>query len=85
MKNRIIQDVSFSAGRTIHFYNMSTDNYENFLYGNNTKTYKKSTNRLEHARNMKAKHVAKNFKVDNRIENLAKTPAFITLKDRKEI
>ena len=33
---------------------------------------------MEHAINMEAKHIAKNIKLDDRIENLAKTPAFIT-------
>ena len=33
---------------------------------------------------MEAKHIAKNIKLDDRIESLAKMPAFITLKDHKE-
>ena len=54
------------------------------LYENITKTYKKSTNHLEHAINMEAKHIAKNIKLDDRIEKLAKTQTLITLKDPKE-
>ena len=63
---------------------MPPNDYKKLLYENITKTYKKSTNRLEHAINMEAKHIAKNIKLDDRIESLAKTPAFITLKDHKE-
>lgn len=33
---------------------------------------------------MEAKHIGKNIKLDVRIENLAKTPAFMTLKDHIE-
>ena len=62
---------------------MSPNNYKNLLYQNITKAYKKSTNRLEHAINMEAKHITKNIKPDDRIESLAKKPAFITLKDQK--
>ena len=59
---------------------MPPNNYKKLLYQNITKTYKKSTNRLEHALNMEAKHIAENIKPDDRIESLAKAPAFITLK-----
>ena len=63
---------------------MPPNDYKNILYGNITKTYKKSTNRLEHARNMEAEHIANNTKLEDRIKSLAKTPAFITIKDHKE-
>ena len=33
---------------------------------------------------MEAKHIAENIKLDDPIESLAHTPAFITLKDHKE-
>ena len=33
---------------------------------------------------MEAKYIAKSIKLDDRIESLAKMPAFITLKDHKE-
>ena len=33
---------------------------------------------------MEAKPIAKNMKLDDQIKSLAKTPAFITLKDHKE-
>ena len=63
---------------------MPPNDYKKLLYENITKTYKKSTNRLEHAINMEAKHIAKNIKMDDRIESLTKTRVFITLKDHKE-
>ena len=45
--------------------------------------HKKSTNRLEHAINMEAKHIAKNIKLEDLIKSLAKAPAFITLKHKE--
>ena len=63
---------------------MPPNDYKKLVYENITKTYKKSTNRLEHAINMEAKHIAKNIKMDDRIESLTKTRVFITLKDHKE-
>ena len=39
---------------------------------------------LEKAINMEAKNIAKKNKLSDRIECLARTPAFITLKDHKD-
>ena len=57
---------------------MPPNNSKKLPYENITKTYKKSTNHVEHAVNTKAKHIARNIKLDDWIESLAKTPAFIT-------
>ena len=63
---------------------MITNDYYIKLHKNTTKTYKKSTKRLENAINMEAKHIAENIKLDDHIESLAQTPATITLKDHEE-
>ena len=76
-------NVFVSAEKTTNLYEMPPNDYKKLLYENITKTYKKSTNRLEHAINMEVKHIAKNMKLDDRIESLA-TPAFITIKDHNE-
>ena len=54
------------------------------LKDNITKSYKKSTDCLEKAVNMEAKNITKKIQLSGRIECLAKTPAFITLKDFKD-
>ena len=64
-------------------YKIPPNDYKRLLHENITKTYKKSTKRLENAINMEAKHIAENIKLDDCIESLAHTPAFITLKDHK--
>ena len=72
------------ADKTTNLYEIPPNDYKRLLHENITKTYKKSTKRLENAINMEAKHIAENIKLDDRIESLAHTPAFITLKDHKE-
>ena len=72
------------ADKTTNMYEMPPDNYKKLLYENITKTYKKSTSRLENSINMEAKYIPKKIKLDDRIECLANTPAFITLKDHQE-
>ena len=51
---------------------------------NITKSYNKLTDRLEKAINMEAKNITKKIQLSDRIECLAKTPAFVTLKDHKD-
>ena len=89
MKNNISKIKSYPnvfvpADKATNLYEMPPNDYKKLVYENITKTYKKSTYLLEHAINMKAKHIAKGIKLDDRIKSLAKTPAFITLKDHKE-
>ena len=72
------------ADKTTNMYEIPPNDYKRLLHENITKTYKKSTKRLENAINMEAKHIAEDIELDDRIESLAYTPAFITLKDHKE-
>ena len=48
-----------------------------------TKLYKKSLIHLEKSINLEAKEIAAGVKLDDRIEYMAKAPAYITLKDHK--
>ena len=86
MKNDISKIESFpsvfvSADKSTNLYEILPNDYKKLLYENITKTYEKSSNCLEHAINMEAKHNPKNIELDDRIESLDETPAFITLKD----
>ena len=49
-----------------------------------TKLYKKSLIHLEKSINLEAKEIAAGVKLDDRIEYMAKAPAYITLKDHKD-
>ena len=72
------------AEKTTNLYEIPPNDYKRLLHESITKTYKKSTKRLANAINVEAKHIAKKVKLDDHIESLAHTPAFITLKDHKE-
>ena len=76
-------DVFIFADKTSNLDKSSPEEYKNLLFNNIAKSYRKSTNRLEKAINMEAKHISKKLKLDNRIECLAKNTAFISLKDHK--
>ena len=73
-----------SADKTSNIYKATQREYNKLLKYNTTKSYKKSTDRLEKASNMEAKNIAKKIQISDRIDCLAKTPAFITLNDHKD-
>ena len=72
------------ADKTINTYKAPPREYNKLLKDNIAKSYKKSTDRLEKAISMEAKNIAKKIQLSDRIDCLAKTPAFITLKDHKD-
>ena len=73
------KNVYVFADKTTNIYEVPPDEYKKLLKENITKTYRKSTPRLEKPLNLEAKQIAKKLELDDRIECLAKTPAFITL------
>ena len=77
-------DLLVFADKTSNIYKMCAGDYNKLLKGNITKTYKHAPPKLEKSINLEAKHIATNLKLDDRIERLARTPAYITLKYHKE-
>ena len=67
-----------------NIYKAARREYNKVLKVNITKFYKKSTDRIEKAINMEAKNLAKKIQLSDRTKCLAKSPAFITLKDHKD-
>ena len=65
-------------------YEVPPEHYKKLRKENVTKTYKKANDHLYNQINEEAKSIASNLGLDNRIESLAKSEAFITLKDHKE-
>ena len=65
-------------------YRFSKQEHEKLLKENISKTYKKAPPKLEHSINLEAKNISKTLKIEDRVECIAKTEAFITLKDHKE-
>ena len=54
-----------------------------FLHDNVTKTYKKAPPKFKTSINLEAKNIAELINLDDRIECIARTLDFITLKDHK--
>ena len=72
------------ADKTNNMYQFSKSDHEKLLNENITKTYKKAPPKLEHSINLEAKNISKKLNLEDRVECIAKTEAFITLKDHKE-
>ena len=72
------------ADKTNNIYELSKSDHEKLLKDNITKTYKKAPQKLEQSINLEAKNISQKLDLDDRIECLAKTEAFITLKDHKD-
>ena len=72
------------ADKTNNIYKTSRHEYQKLLFNNVTKSYQKSTERLEKGINMEAKHISKKLDLDKRIECLAENPAFIIAEIGKE-
>ena len=58
--------------------------YEKLLTGNITKTYKQSNNNICNSINLEAAHITKKLEIADKVECMAKKPAYIMLKDHKE-
>ena len=83
MKEDIVQiksspDVFTFADKTNNIYQTSPQEYQKLLFNNVTKSYQKSTERLEKAINIEAKQISKKLDLDNRLECLGKNPEFST-------
>ena len=74
-------DVHAFADKTTNIYKLLPQNYKKLLNKNITKSYKKSSTRLEKSINLEAKEIYAGIKLDDRIEYMAKTLPYITLKD----
>ena len=76
--------VFVSADKSIIIYKMDKESYEQLLFENVTKTYKKSTEQKLKTINKDAKRIAEKLEIDDRIEKMKETQTYITVKDHKE-
>ncbi|XP_044175381.1 uncharacterized protein LOC122958534 [Acropora millepora] len=85
IKNKIEKPskVLIPADKTTNYYKMTPDSYDKFIKENVTKTYKKSSHSVANKLETQSASIAKQLKLDDRIEKLEKNEAFITLKDHK--
>ena len=78
------KEVIVRADKTRNFYRVAQDRYCKLLRDNVTKHYKTAPEHLYDDINSEAKSIAKRLNIYDRMETLAKTDAFLTLKDHKE-
>ena len=62
---------------------MSNDHHKQLLHDNVIKTYQKAPPKLEASINMEAKSISTKLKIRDRVKHIARTPAFVTMKDHK--
>ena len=72
------------ADKTTNFYKLAKEDYKGMLKKSIEKEYKKTPAAAESEINKKAKSIAENLLIENRVEKLARKNAFITLKDHKD-
>ena len=77
-------EVYVPADKSTNIYKMSPDNYSKLLHDNVTATYKKTNANTKRTIDLEAKAIATDLNLADRIEQIAETEAFITLKDHKE-
>ena len=77
-------NVFIFADKTRNIYESSPENYNKLLSENITKSYKIGKEDLAYEINSELKNIADNLSIGDRIDIMAKKPAFITLKDHKD-
>ena len=83
-KIKISPNVFVFANKTNNIYEISKDHHQKLLHDNVTKIYQKAPRKLEASINLEAKSISTNLKISDRVECIARTPAFVTLKDYKD-
>ena len=72
------------ADKTSNIYEMPLEEYKKLLKENITRRYKLARPKLEAWINFETKDKASKLALRDRIECLAKTPAYVTLKDHQK-
>ena len=71
------------ADKTSNIYEMPQQQYKKLLYDNVIKAYKKAPPKLETSINLEPNNITELINLNDCIKCIARTPAFITLKDHK--
>ena len=81
--NKKSKNVFIFADKTRNIYETDKNTYSKLLTHNISKTYKKTERNIYNKINKEAKIIANNYGVSERVDCLAKSSAFISLKDQK--
>ena len=77
------KNVFIFADKTWNIYETDRNTYKKLLTDNISKTYKKMEYNIYNKINKEAKTIANNYRVSERVDCLAKSNAFVSLKDHK--
>ena len=77
------KNVFIFADKTRNIYETDKNTYKKLLTDNISKTYKKTEHNIYNKINKEAKTIANNYGVSERVDCLAKSNAFVSLKDHK--
>ena len=78
------KNIYIFADKTNNLYETDISSYNKLLTESISKTYRKTNNKAYNSINKEAKAIAEGFEIGDRVDCLAKTNTFITLKDHKE-
>ena len=78
------EKVLLQADKTSNLYEVDKNLYNKLLKDNITSTYKVAEDNLESEINIEAKAITDELEISKRVETIAHTEAYITLKDHKE-
>ena len=78
------REVLVNGDKSTNTYKMNKSAYNKYLTKNITKTYKKPNKNKVNRINSEAKTIAEKLELDDRIQQLQETEAFILVKDLKE-
>ena len=77
------RNVFIFADKTRNIYETDKNTYKKLLTDNISKTYKKMEYNIYNKINKEAKTIANNYGISERVDCLAKSNAFVSLKDHK--
>ena len=72
------------ADKTNNIYEMDAKSYNKLLHDNVTTNYAKCNSEIESSINKQAAGIVKELEIENRVEQIAKKDAYVTLKDHKD-
>ena len=77
------KEILVNADKSTNTYKMNKSAYNKYLTENITKTYKKTKREKVNRINSEAKRIAEKLKLNDTIQQLQETEAFILVKDHK--
>ena len=78
------KELIINADKSTSIYKISKEDYRKHLRNNTTKMYKKSNRKQVNDINLDVKKIAQKLEIDDRVEKMLETEAFLTIKDHKE-